>query len=185
MSLFKKIGSAIGGVARAAAPFASVIPGAGPILGAAGMLGMRSSVAPAGPAILEGGGTVWGQILRGIGGMTSGATVSRMGSVGGAVVAGGAAVGRGAMTAARAANEWCKRQPAWCVSVGGIPAIISMIQSGTLPMPRRRRRRGLSPRDLRGFYKTSRLMRKVAGTIGLRRSGGRGRPGSSTMITQN
>lgn len=117
-------------------------------------------------------GSIFGRVLPGAG------------AIGGAVAVGGMAM-RGVGAAARAANAWCGRNPAWCVSVGGLPAVLSMVQSGQLPLMKRRRRRGLSGRDLRGFYKTSRLMRRVAGTIGLRRTGGRGRGTSSTMITQN
>lgn len=192
MSLLKTVGKVFKPVVRAVAAYYTA--GASEALIAArkaakvGQMTTGGTVSMYGgilPAAAE-GGTLWGSILRGIGGMAAGTTVTRAIPGAGAVVAAGGAVGRGVMSAARAANEWCRRQPAWCVTVGGVPAIMQMISSGQLPMPRRRRRRGLSPRDLRGFYKTSRLMRKVAGTIGLRRGGGgRGKAGASTMITQN
>lgn len=124
-----------------------------------------------------------GGMVGGIGGAL-GRVLPGIGAAGGVLAAGGAVV-RGVGAAARAANAWCGRNPAWCVSVGGLPAVLSMIESGQLPVPKRRRRRGLSPRDLRGFYKTARLMRKVAGTIGLRRGGKRGGGASSTLIAQN
>ena len=106
---------------------------------------------------------------------------------------GGAAIGtavgvgvRSAAAAMRGAIAWCRRNPAWCANAGGTAAIAAMIQSGQLPMPKHRRARGLSGRDIRGFRRTVRLMRATAGAVGLRRAGGRGRPGtSSTMITQN
>jgi len=68
---------------------------------------------------------------------------------------------------------------------GGTAAVAAMIESGQLPMPKRHRGRGLSARDLRGFRRTSRLMRQVASSIGLRKGGRGARGTSSTMITQN
>lgn len=91
----------------------------------------------------------------------------------------------GARAAMRGALQLCRRNPSWCATIGGTAAVAGMIESGQLPAPKHRRGRGLSARDLRGFRKTSRLMRQVASTIGLRKSGGRGRGTSSTMITQN
>jgi hypothetical protein len=103
-------------------------------------------------------------------------------AIGGAAVRMGVA---GARSAMRGAIQLCRRHVQWCSTIGGTAAVAAMIESGQLPAPRHRRGRGLSGRDLRGFRKTARLMRQVAGTIGLRRSGGRGKGSSSTMITQN
>lgn len=169
MSLFKKVGRAIGGVARVAAPFASAIPGVGlgigGALGGLGMLGARSAAASmAGPAI--------GAAFPSLGGI---AARLGLGTAGGAVVAGGMAVARSGAAIARGAVTWCRRNPAWCANIGGTAAVAALIESGQLPLPRRRRGRGLSARDLRGFRKTTRLIRQVAGSVGIRR--GRGRAG--------
>lgn len=91
----------------------------------------------------------------------------------------------GARAAMRGAITWCRRNPAWCANAGGTAAIAAMIQNGQLPTPRRRRGRGLSGRDLRGFRRTVRLIRATAGSVGLR-GRTRGRVGaSSTLIAQN
>lgn len=87
--------------------------------------------------------------------------------------------------AGRGAIQLCRRYPQWCSTIGGTAAVAAMIESGQLPMPKRHRGRGLSARDLRGFRRTSRLMRQVASSIGLRKGGRGARGTSSTMITQN
>lgn len=105
--------------------------------------------------------------------------------VGPIVAAGGRVVVAGARSAMQGAIAWCRRNPAWCSSIGGTAAVAAMIESGQLPAPKRRRGRGLSSRDLRGFRKTVRLIRATAGSVGLRgRARSRGGT-SSTMITQN
>lgn len=163
MSLFKSIGRAVGAVARVVAPVASVIPG-GQAIGATaavlGRLGARSSPPPSFSAALP---------VPGLG------MLPTLPAVGGAVVAGGALVARSAAAIGRAAVHWCRRNPAWCSSIGGTAAVASMIRDGTLPMPRRRRGRGLSARDVRGFRRTTRLIRQVAGSVGIRK--GRGKSG--------
>lgn len=108
-------------------------------------------------------------------------------AVGGAVVAGGRLLAAGAGAVARGAVAWCRRNPAWCASVGGTAAVGAMIQEGRLPMPRRRRGRGLTARDLRSFRRTVRVIRGVSQSVGLQ---GRGRTrgrtiGSGHTIVQN
>lgn len=51
----------------------------------------------------------------------------------------------------RGAIQLCRRYPQWCSTVGGTAAVAAMLQSGQLPMPRRRRGRGISGRDLRAY----------------------------------
>lgn len=105
-------------------------------------------------------------------------TLSALPAVGVAAAGAAARFGRGAIAL-------CRRYPQWCSTIGGTAAVTALLAEGKLPMPRRRRGRGLSGRDLRGFRRTARLMRQVAGSIGLRRGGGRKGSTSSTMITQN
>lgn len=106
-------------------------------------------------------------------------------AIGPVVAAGGRLAVAGARTAIQGAIAWCRRNPAWCSSIGGTAAVAAMIESGQLPAPKRRRGRGLSARDLRGFRKTVRLIRATAGSVGLRgRARGRSGP-SSTLIAQN
>lgn len=108
-----------------------------------------------------------------------------------AIVAGGTAVARmgvaGARTIMNSAISLCRRNPQWCAGIGGTAAVAAMIQQGQLPTVRRRRGRGLSARDIRGFKRTHRLVRQVmATTPGVARRGRSGRaPGSGTIIAQN
>jgi hypothetical protein len=166
MSLFKSIGGAIKRVVSSPAVAAAATvfnPAIGGALTAAQRLMPQRVVGPG----------------------LSGSLLPAMGAL--PAIAGGVArIGiAGARSAMRGAIQLCRRHPQWCSTIGGTAAVAAMIESGQLPAPRHRRGRGLSARDLRGFRKTARLMRQVAGTIGLRRGGGRGKASSSTMITQN
>ena len=76
----------------------------------------------------------------------------------GAVAAGGAVVARSAGALMRGATTWCRRNPAWCSTVGGTAAVAAMIGDGRLPMPRRRRARGISGRDLRSFRRVHNIL---------------------------
>lgn len=76
---------------------------------------------------------------------------------GGAVVAGGM-VARGARAVYYTASYYCRKYPAWCAQIGGIAAVSALVDNGTLPTIKRRRRRGITPRDLQSF-------RRVAGLI--------------------
>lgn len=85
--------------------------------------------------------------------------LARLGTaVGPAIAAGGAVVARSAASAMRGAVTWCRRNPAWCANIGGTAAVAAMIGSGQLPMPRRRRGRGISSRDLRSFRRVHNLL---------------------------
>lgn|SRR5574341_32240 len=121
-------------------------------------------------------------MLPGVGAMGPSFALPALGPI---VAAGGRVAVAGARTAMQGAIAWCRRNPAWCSSIGGTAAVAAMIESGQLPAPKRRRGRGLSSRDLRGFRKTVRLIRATAGSVGLRgRTRGRSGP-SSTLIAQN
>jgi hypothetical protein len=166
MSLFKSIGKAVTSIVRSPAVAAATsvfAPGVGAALTAAQRLMPATVIGPG----LSGG------LLPAMGALPAVAGAAmRVGFV-------------GARAAMRGAITLCRRNPGWCSTIGGTAAVAAMIESGQLPAPKHRRGRGLSARDLRGFRKTSRLMRQVASSIGLRRSGGKGRGTSSTMITQN
>lgn len=158
----------------------SIIGAAAPIVG--GIIG-----GPAGAAI---GGALGGALARkpmsammpGVGATGPSFALPALGPV---VAAGGRLAVAGARTAMQGAITWCRRNPAWCSSIGGTAAVAALIESGQLPAPKRRRGRGLSSRDLRGFRKTVRLIRATAGSVGLRgRARGRSGP-SSTLIAQN
>jgi hypothetical protein len=168
MSLLKSIGGVIGNVARAVAPVVSAFqPSLGGVVGIAGQLGARS------PTTVMPGAGLTSMLLPAMGALpaVAGAAV-RVGMV-------------GARSAMRGAITLCRRNPGWCSTIGGTAAVAAMIESGQLPAPKHRRGRGLSARDIRGFRKTVRLTRAVAGSVGLRRGGARGKGGATTMITQN
>lgn len=149
MSIWTTIRDAARGVIRAVAPSIPVI---GPIVGALAQPGALSgraqgfSGAPASmsalPAILPGAGAV-----------------ARTG----AMVLGGAGVARSVTAAARGAAAMCRKYPQWCVSVGGTAAIAAMMESGQLPVPKRRRRRGITPRDLQSFRRVASLIKTYSG----------------------
>lgn len=77
----------------------------------------------------------------------------------------GALVVRGAASIARSAMTYCRRNPAWCASIGGTAAIAGLIESGQLPTIRRRRGRGITPKDLRSFRRVANLVRGFCPTV--------------------
>jgi len=79
-------------------------------------------------------------------------------ALGGAVVAGGRAIASSAMT-------YCRRHPAWCAQIGGTAVIAGMIEQGQLPTIRRRRGRGITPKDLRSFRRVANLVRGFCPTV--------------------
>jgi hypothetical protein len=167
MSLLKSLGGVIGKVARAVTPVVSAFqPQFGAAVGIAGQLGARSTTVMPGAGLTS-------SLLPAMGALpaVAGAAV-RLGMV-------------GARAAMRGAITLCRRNPGWCSTIGGTAAVAAMIETGQLPAPKHRRGRGLSARDIRGFRKTVRLTRAVAGSVGLRRGGARGKGGATTMITQN
>lgn len=87
------------------------------------------------------------------------------GAIGGTVIAGGAAVLRSARSISRSANAYCSRHPAWCASIGGLPGVVGLLESGQLPVIRRRRGRGITPRDLRSFRRVANLVRGYCPTV--------------------
>jgi hypothetical protein len=150
MSIFSSIGGAIqkiGGSLFGAAKTA--LPGA---VGGAIAGGLPGAILGGGMSVL-GGGMKTLPPIPGVAGSGGGGAIVR-GTLGG--LAGGAA--RRIGSAARGAASMCARFPQWCVAVGGVSAIAAMMQSGQLPVPKRRRRRGITPRDLQSF-------RRVAGLI--------------------
>jgi len=109
------------------------------------------------------GGVPGGMIGSTIGGMGGG--MGRLpplpgggGSFGGGLggVIGGAARGIGG--AARGAVSLCQKYPQWCAGIGGVAVVSQMIQSGQLPAPRRRRRRGITASDLQSFRRVANLV---------------------------
>jgi hypothetical protein len=155
MSLWTRIRGAVTGVA--AGMLAPMTGGASTALYGAYQASKRTSLSP-----MNGGG----------GFMTTGA---RMAPTPGAGMGGMAAlpaigygagvlVGRG-RNIARAAAALCTKHPQWCSTIGGVAAVAAMMESGQMPIPKRRRGRGLTPRDLRSFRRVARLIRVFAPTV--------------------
>jgi hypothetical protein len=80
------------------------------------------------------------------------------GVIGGAVVTGGRVLMAGARSVASSAVTYCRRHPQWCASIGGTAAIGALIQGGQLPPIKRRRARGISPSEFRGFRKVHKVL---------------------------
>lgn len=93
-----------------------------------------------------------------------GGIAARLGTMAGIGTAVGVAVGRG-RTIMRAAGALCLKHPQWCSTIGGTAAIAALMESGQLPVPRRRRGRGLTPRDLRSFRRVASLIRGFCPTV--------------------
>ncbi len=167
MSLLGSIGShlkgAVGGFV------AGGIPGAiaGGIFGGGSAKPVQTlpSIRTGGLPPLPGGGmrTAAGGKGGGIGGFT-GATLGALG-----------AAGRGVAGIARGAASMCAKYPAWCVAVGGVAAVANLMHSGQLPVPRRRRRRGITPKDLQSFRRVANLVKHYSGPVRHMRTTTRGR----------
>ncbi len=71
----------------------------------------------------------------------------------------GAPGSRGYSTVINAASRMCLKFPQWCTSVGGTQTVASMMWSGQLPIPKRRRRRGITPKDLSSFRRVASLIK--------------------------
>lgn len=77
----------------------------------------------------------------------------------------GRAVGYAAGRATRAAMNYCKRNPQWCASIGGMAAVEAMVRSGQLPAPKRRRGRGISATELRAFKRVAKFTSKYCAPV--------------------
>lgn len=155
MSLLKKAGKAIGRVLKSPA-VASAVSVWNPAVGGAMMQlqSMRSSV----------------RSMPGAGIMPTMGALPQIGGVIGRGAAGAIGFGAGvavrnARAIARGAAQLCQKHPQWCSTIGGVAAVGAMMESGQLPIPKRRRGRGLTPKDLRSFRRVARLIRVFAPTV--------------------
>jgi hypothetical protein len=104
------------------------------------------------------GGSLGGSAMPGSGQVASMAalpSIGTVGTVGGAVVRAGAAGARAIIASAR---YYCAKYPGWCISIGGLGAVQGMVQNGQLPIHRRRRARGISASEFRGFRKVHKVL---------------------------
>lgn len=124
---------------------------AGPIVG--GYFG-----GPIGASI---GGALASQLNGGSTPAMPGVQVASLGSlpaIGGAVVTTGRAVAAGARLIVSSARYYCARYPTWCISIGGLGVVQGLVQEGKLPVHRRRRARGISAGEFRGFRKVHKVL---------------------------
>jgi hypothetical protein len=151
------IGGAIGGPAGAAI---------GAALG--GTAKVPSAIAPQVSAAPPASPPNWGAFQQ-VSTMPAMAVLPRLGPglvAGGSALAGASrAVGYAAGRIYAAASSYCRRNPQWCATVGGMAAVEAMIRSGQLPAPKRRRGRGITATELRNFKRVARFTSKYCAPV--------------------
>ncbi len=163
MSLIGNIGSAIGSLAgkvyTAVKPYAGAIVG-GVVGGPAGAMVGNTMMGGGGLPPLPGGGA------RGVpsAGFTGRGLSSQPMSTSQMVMTGGYSKSK-ISSINRAAGTMCARYPAWCLSVGGVGTVAQAMASGQLPIPRRRRRKGITSRDLSSFRRVANLIRHYSAPV--------------------
>jgi hypothetical protein len=85
------------------------------------------------------------------------------GATGMAGLARGAGYAAGRIYAA--ASSYCRRNPQWCATVGGMAAVEAMVRSGQLPAPKRRRGRGITATELRNFKRVAKFTSKYCAPV--------------------
>jgi hypothetical protein len=86
-----------------------------------------------------------------------------MGSAG--LVGAARTVGYAAGRIYAAASSYCRRNPQWCATVGGMAAVEAMVRSGQLPAPKRRRGRGITATELRNFKRVAKFTSKYCAPV--------------------
>lgn len=154
MSLLKSIGS----IVKKAAPVIGSVAGmayggpAGAAVG--GRIGSAfSATAGAGRSKLVAGG-----VSAGMGALPP---IVRAGTI---AAAAGGYIARGARAIGYSAVSYCRKYPGWCSTIGGTAAVEALIRNGSLPPIKRRRRRGLTPRDLASFRRVASLIKSYGPT---------------------
>lgn len=103
--------------------------------------------------------------LGGGGGGGGIATMGMMGFSPQAVGRGAAAVVKGARAVPRAAVALCRKYPTWCSTIGGTVAVEALFNSGQLPLPKRRRGRGITAHELKAFKRVARFTHKYCAPV--------------------
>jgi hypothetical protein len=166
MSLFKSIKKIAGTVFKSplAKPALAMIPGIGTGLALASTAYSAYSglKAPAAGSVMPGAGSVatLSPLSGGMGGFASMGMLSPS-SIAGAgrmVVAGGRAAARGAV-------NLCRKYPQWCTTIGGTAAVEALMHSGQIPIPKRRRGRGITAHELKAFKRVARFTSKYCAPV--------------------
>lgn len=168
MSIGSFVGSAVHALSGLASKaYSAIKPYAGAIVGGAvgGPAGAALGQQVFGPSNLPAlpGGTRAITSAPGVGFTGRGLSMTPM-TTQQLIMSGGYSRGRVA-SINRAAGTMCAKYPQWCMSIGGVGAVASAMASGQLPIPRRRRGRGISPRDLRSFRRVANLIKHYAAPV--------------------
>lgn len=153
-------------VAPIAATVGKFIPGIGTAVAAAGTAasiyyGAKSTVSPVMPSVPK----------PSLPGLTGGAPGLQMGmfpGIGSFAPAAGRIAGvavAGAKRVYSAAANYCRKHPQWCSTIGGIAAVEGLINSGQLPIPKRRRGRGITATELKHFKRVARFTSKYCAPV--------------------
>lgn len=78
---------------------------------------------------------------------------------------GAAAVVKGARAIPRAAISMCRKYPQWCSTIGGTVAVEALLSSGQVPLPKRRRGRGISAHELKAFKRVARFTSRYCAPV--------------------
>jgi len=89
-----------------------------------------------------------------------GGAMPTMGSLPG-IGAGGVVLYKAGRAAGRiyaSAARYCRTNPRWCYGIGGLAAVEGLIRTGQLPVHKRRRGRGITAREFRGFRRVHKVL---------------------------
>ena len=82
-----------------------------------------------------------------------------------AVIGGAVRVASSARRIAAGAASICRRNPQWCATIGGLAAVEALMRSGQLPVPKRRRGRGITATELRAFKRVAKFTSKYCAPV--------------------
>lgn len=141
---------------------ASVIPGIGTGIAIAGTAYQAYSAlkTPAAGAVSPGAGSV--MALPQMGSFSS---AGMMGLSPATVGRGAAAIVKGARAIPRAAISLCRKYPQWCSTIGGTVAVEALLNNGSIPLPKKRRGRGITAHELKSFKRVARFTSRYCAPV--------------------
>lgn len=152
MSLLSKVFSAVKSVAAPILTTVGTVFG-GPVGGA---IGGAVGGAIAAKQVAKTSAISGAAVMPGAGVMSAGMFPS-LSLTGTGVRAAGGMVVAGAKRVYSAAAGYCRKHPQWCSTIGGIAAVEAMIGRGELPIPKRRRGKGISATELKNFRRVAKF----------------------------
>lgn len=164
MSIFSSI---VKNIAPVAATLGKFIPGIGTAVSLAGTAATAYYAAKqSAPPVAPGGGfqaqmVAPGMSLGSLGSLGRVSLPALSSFAGGAVRVGVA----GARRVYSAAAGYCRKHPQWCSTIGGIAAVEAMIGRGELPIPKRRRGKGISATELKNFKRVAKFTSKYCAPV--------------------